>query len=67
MNFSNFTIKAQETVQKAIEIAQGNNQQMIEATHILKGIMIVGENVTSFLFNKLSVNSQHIEKVVDAE
>lgn len=67
MNFSNFTIKAQETVQKAIEIAQGNNQQMIEPTHILKGIMIVGENVTSFLFNKLSVNSQHIEKVVDAE
>ncbi len=67
MNFSNFTIKAQEAVQKAIEIAQGNNQQMIEPTHILKGIMIVGENVTSFLFNKLSVNSQHIEKVVDAE
>ncbi|MDD4777923.1 MAG: ATP-dependent chaperone ClpB [Fermentimonas sp.] len=67
MNFNNFTIKAQEAVQKAIEIAQGNNQQMIEPTHILKGIMITGENVTSYLFNKLSVNSQNIERAVDAE
>jgi ATP-dependent Clp protease ATP-binding subunit ClpB len=62
MNFNNFTIKAQEAVQKSIEIAQGNNQQMIEPAHILKGIMIVGENVTSFLFNKLTVNSQNLER-----
>ena len=67
MNFNNFTIKAQEAVQKAIEIAQSNNQQMIEPTHILKGIIITGENVTSFLFNKLSVNSQNLERVIDAE
>jgi ATP-dependent Clp protease ATP-binding subunit ClpB len=67
MNFNNFTIKAQEAVHKSIEIAQGNNQQMIEPAHILKGIMIVGENVTSFLFNKLTVNSQNLERVVDAE
>lgn len=67
MNFNNFTIKAQEAVQKSIEIAQGNNQQMIEPAHILKGIMIVGENVTSFLFNKLTVNSQNLERGVDAE
>lgn len=67
MNFNNFTIKAQEAVQKAIEIAQGNNQQMIEPSHILKAIMIVGENVTSFLFNKLGVNSQNLERVIDAE
>ena len=67
MNFNNFTIKAQEAVQKAIEIAQGNNQQMIEPAHIFKGIMVVGENVTSFLFNKLGVNSQNLERVVEAE
>ena len=67
MNFNNFTIKAQEAVQKAIEIAQSNNQQMIEPTHILKGIIITGENVTSFLFNILSVNSQNLERVIDAE
>ncbi|HHX30996.1 MAG TPA: ATP-dependent chaperone ClpB [Bacteroidales bacterium] len=67
MNFNNFTIKAQEALQKAIEIARGNNQQMIEATHILKAIMIVGDNVTNFLFNKLGVNSQNLERVVNAE
>ncbi len=67
MNFNNFTIKAQEALQKAIEIAQGKNQQMIEPIHILKAIMIVGDNVTSFLFNKLGVNSYNLEKVVDAE
>ena len=67
MNFNNFTIKAQEALQKAIDIARGNNQQMIEATHILKAIMNVGENLSSFLFNKLGVNSQNLERVVDAE
>ena len=48
MNLNNFTIKAQEAVQKAIEIAQGNNQQMIEPAHLLKGVIVVGEDVTSF-------------------
>ena len=67
MNFNNFTIKAQEALQKAIEIARGNNQQMIEVTHILKAIMTVGDNVTNFLFNKLGVNGQNLERVVDAE
>ena len=67
MNFNNFTIKAQEAVQKAIEIAQGNSQQMIEPTHILKGVMIVGDNIVSFLFNKLGVNAQNLETVLDAE
>ena len=41
MNFNNFTIKAQETVQKAIDLAQAGNQQMIEPTHVLKGVMLV--------------------------
>ncbi|HBB02049.1 MAG: ATP-dependent chaperone ClpB [Bacteroidetes bacterium GWD2_45_23] len=67
MNFNNFTIKAQEAVQKAIEIAQGNKQQMIEPAHLLKGVMQVGENVTSFLFQKLGVNASNLEKVVDGE
>lgn len=67
MNFNNFTIKAQESVQKAIEVTQGNHQQMIEPAHILKGIMVVGENVTDFLFRKLGVNPQQLERVVDRE
>ena len=67
MNFNNFTIKAQETVQKAIELAQANNQQMIEPTHVLKGAMLVGENVTNFLFQKLGVNMRSLETAVDSE
>ena len=67
MNFNNFTIKAQEAVQKAIDLAQGNNQQMIEPAHLLKGVMLVGENVTSFLFQKLGVNVGQLEMVLDRE
>ncbi|WP_313382110.1 ATP-dependent chaperone ClpB [Proteiniphilum saccharofermentans] len=67
MNFNNFTIKAQEAVQKAIELAQGNNQQMIEPAHLLKGVILVGENITGFLFQKLGVNSQNLERVLDKE
>ena len=62
MNFNNFTIKAQEAVQKSIELAQGNNQQMIEPVHLLKGVMLVGENVTNFLFQKLGVNIASLQK-----
>ncbi len=67
MNFNNFTIKAQETVQKAIDLAQAGNQQMIEPAHVLKGVMLVGENVTNFLFQKLGVNVRNLETVVDRE
>ncbi len=67
MNLNNFTIKAQEAVQKAIEVAQANNQQMIEPTHLLKGVMVVGEDVTGFLFQKLGVNGQNLERVLDKE
>lgn len=67
MNFNNFTIKAQEAVQKAIELAQAGNQQMIEPAHVLKGVMLVGENVTNFLFQKLGVNIHNLDTTVDRE
>ena len=67
MNYNNFTIKAQEALQKAITLAQSANQQMIEPTHLLKAVMLVGENVTSFLFNKLSVNARNLELALDKE
>ncbi|MEA4978890.1 MAG: ATP-dependent chaperone ClpB [Petrimonas sp.] len=67
MNFNNFTIKAQEAVQKAIDLAQAGNQQMIEPAHVLKGVMLVGENVTNFLFQKLGVNVKNLESAVDKE
>ena len=56
MNLKNFTIKAQEAIQKAQELAQGYGHQQIENAHILKGIFQVDENVVPFILNKLGVN-----------
>lgn len=67
MNFNNFTIKAQEAVQKAIDMARANGQQMIEPAHVLKGVMLLGENVTNFLFQKLGVNIRSLESAVDTD
>ncbi len=57
MNFDNFTIKAQEAINQAVKIAEGNNQQAIESGHLLKGLMINAESVTGFLLKKLGVNT----------
>lgn len=56
MNFNNYTVKAQEVIQKAMEIASGNGQQAIETAHILKGIVDTDESVLSFIIKKLAVN-----------
>jgi ATP-dependent Clp protease ATP-binding subunit ClpB len=57
MNFNNYTIKAQEAIQKAQEIVQGFGQQQIENGHILKAIFEVDENVLPFILSKLGVNT----------
>lgn len=62
MNFNNFTIKAQEAIQKASEIAQGNQQQAIETAHLLKGLLTVDENVVSYVLKKLNVNLHTLEQ-----
>jgi ATP-dependent Clp protease ATP-binding subunit ClpB len=67
MNFNNFTIKAQESVQKAIDLAQANSQQMIEPSHLLRGVMMTADNITGFLFQKLGVNGTQLERVLDRE
>lgn len=67
MNLNNFTIKAQEAIQKASEIAAGNQQQAIETAHILKGLLTVDENVISYLLKKLNININRISEVVDAQ
>ena len=67
MNLNNFTIKAQEAIQKASEIASGNQQQAIETAHILKGLLSVDENVISYLLKKLNVNINRITEVLDAQ
>jgi ATP-dependent Clp protease ATP-binding subunit ClpB len=65
MNFNNFTIKSQEAVQKAQQIAQGYSNQQIENAHILKGIFEVDENVTPFILNKLGVNIDIIKQTLE--
>jgi len=67
MTLENFTIKAQEAVQEAVNTAQRASQQVIEPVHILKGVMEKAPDVVSFIFQKLGVNSQHIAKLVDSE
>ena len=65
MNFNNFTIKAQEAIQKASEITAGNQQQAIEPAHILKALLIVDENVINHLLKKLNVNVNHLNESLD--
>ena len=67
MNFNNFTIKAQEAVQKATEIAAGNQQQAIENAHLLKGLLLVDENIVSYLLKKLNVNLNRLNETLDQQ
>ncbi|MEE1175226.1 MAG: ATP-dependent chaperone ClpB [Paludibacteraceae bacterium] len=67
MNFEKFTIKSQEAIQKAIEIAQNAGQQAIETPHLLKGVLVEGEGVCKFLFAKLGVNAQVLTQAVDGQ
>ncbi|MCT1531502.1 ATP-dependent chaperone ClpB [Sphingobacterium daejeonense] len=65
MNFNNFTIKAQEAIQKASEIASGHQQQAIEPAHIMKALLTVDENVIGHLLKKLNVNINYLTQEVD--
>ena len=67
MTLDKVTIKAQEAVQQAVNTAQLNGQQVIEPVHILKGILEKAKDVTNFIFQKLGVNAQQIEMLVDSE
>ena len=65
MNLNNFTIKSQEAIQQAVQLATVNGQQVIENGHILKGILEVDENVTPFILKKLNVNTTMFAKTLD--
>jgi ATP-dependent Clp protease ATP-binding subunit ClpB len=65
MNLNNFTLKAQESVQKAFSIASSNGQQAVECAHILKGIMSEAESITNFLFGKMGVSIPLLTKEID--
>ena len=67
MTLDKFTIKAQEAVQQAVNTAQMNGQQVIEPVHIMKGVLEKAKDVTNFIFQKLGVNAQQIEMLVNNE
>ena len=65
MKLENYTIKSQEAVQKAFEIAESKGQQSVECSHLLKGTMTVAESITDFLFGKLGVNIPTLKRELD--
>ena len=66
MNFNNFTIKAQEVVQKAVQLTRTNGHQAIEPEHLLKAIITEGDTVVRFIFQKLDINLMNVERPLDA-
>ena len=67
MTLDKFTIKGQEAVQQAVNMAQLNGQQVIEPVHLLKGVLEKAKDVTNFIFQKMGVNGQQIEMLADQE
>ena len=69
MDLNNLTIKSQEAIQKATEIATSKQNQSVEPSHLLKGILMVDENVIPYLLKKLNVNldvfSNNLDKLID--
>jgi ATP-dependent Clp protease ATP-binding subunit ClpB len=65
MNLNNFTLKAQESIQQAFNIAAAKGQQAVECAHILKGVMTESESITDFLFGKMGVNVTSITREID--
>lgn len=66
MNINNLTIKSQEALQQAQQIAQSFGQQQLENEHVFKGILEVDENVTPFILKKLNVNVELFKKILDS-
>ena len=66
MNLNNFTIKSQEAIEQAVQIALQNGQQSIEPAHILKSLIQTDENVITYLFKKINVNQTRIESALEA-
>jgi len=67
MNFNNYTIKSQETVQQAKELAQGYGHQQIENEHLFRALLKVDENVVPFLLKKLTINIEILQQLLDKQ
>lgn len=66
MNFDKFTLKAQEAIQKAQEVASSQQQQAIENSHILKGMLLTDDNAIPYLLKKMNVNTTLLNKTLDS-
>ena len=66
MNFNNFTVKAQESVQQAFNIAEGKGHQAVECAHILKGVFEQAESISTYLLGKIGVNTIIVSKTLDS-
>ncbi len=67
MNFDNFTIKSQEIVQKAVQMARSNGNQALEPVHLLKAIIAEGDSVVKFIFQKLDISQAMVERPLEGE
>lgn len=67
MNLNNFTIKSQEVVQEAFQIAQQNGNQAVETGHLMKALLLKGNSVVDFIFRKSGINTSVIDKVIDKQ
>ena len=67
MNFNSFTIKSQEAIQKALELTRSAGQQQIEPVHLLKAIMLEGESLVKFIFQKVGANETQAARMLDKE
>ncbi len=65
MTFNNFTIKAQEAIQKALEVAEANRNQAVDDLHLFKALGVVDENVLPFLFKKVGADTREIQRKLD--
>lgn len=66
MNINNFTIKAQESIQTAVQIAEQKGQQSVETAHLLKGVLQTSENICSFLLKKIGANPIQINNIAES-
>jgi len=70
MSFENFTVKSQEVIQKALELATSRQNQAIEPAHLLKAMLLVDDNVVPYLLRKLNVNTEaysaQLDRLLDA-
>ena len=67
MNFDNFTIKSQEIVQKAVQMARAGGNQALEPVHLLKAIIAEGDSVVKFIFQKLDISQAMVERPLEDE